>query len=78
MTIEVENILVVLLGLLLMFVYICIGAFFAWIIGMDEVSLAYVGVLFFWPAIGFAAYAAIFLGWMLAMIVLGGIVGIFR
>ena len=59
------------------FVYICIGAFFAWLIGMDEFSLAYIGVLFFWPIVGIATWVAAFLAWSLVMMLITGISGVF-
>lgn len=78
MTIQFEDMALVLLGLFCLFVYICIGSFFAWLIGMDEVSFAYIGVLFFWPIIGVAVYVAAILAWSVVMILICGIVGIFR
>ena len=79
MTIQFEDMLMVLVGLFCLFVYICIGAFFGWLIGMDEVSLAYIGVLFLWPAIiGFAVYIAAVMAWWIIMLIVVGIAGIFR
>lgn len=78
MHVDTEDIFMAFVLLFFLFVYICIGAFFAWTIGMDEVSLAYVGVLFFWPIIGVAAYVAMILAWGLVVIVIGGVVGIFK
>ena len=72
-----HDIPILILAAFLVFIYICIGAFFAWLIGMDEFSLAYIGVLFFWPIVGIATWVAAFLAWSLIMLLITGITAAF-
>lgn len=76
MRVDLEDLIPAFLIIFAGFAYISIGAFFAFLLGM-EISLAYFGVLFFWPMLGFALYVAAYLAWTLVAIAIVSVAGIF-